>query len=79
MYFLATLDVEAGKFFIYALFIYTSTICITALYRMFAALSPSIDDAVRFSGLALNVLVVFTGYIIPKTQLLNQYIWFGWL
>jgi ABC-type multidrug transport system permease subunit len=50
VYFLAQLDVDAGKFFIYLLFVYTATICLTALYRMFAALSPTIDDAVRFGG-----------------------------
>jgi ATP-binding cassette subfamily G (WHITE) protein 2 (SNQ2) len=79
MYFMQGLDVDPGKFFIYFLFIYTTTFCITALYRMFAALSPTIDDAVRFSGLALNLLIIYTGYVIPKPQLLGQYIWFGWL
>ena len=56
-YFLTGLDVDVSKFWIYFLFIYTTTICITALYRMFAALSPAIDDAVRFSGIALNLLM----------------------
>ncbi|TKX24802.1 brefeldin A resistance protein-1 [Elsinoe australis] len=79
MYFMNSLDVDVSKFWIYIVFIYTTTICITALYRMFAALSPTIDDAVRFSGIALNLLVIYTGYVIPKTQLLSKYIWFGWL
>ena len=79
MYFMTGLDVDVSKFFIYFLFIFISTFCVTALYRMFAALSPTIDDAVRFAGLALNLLVIFTGYVIPKTQLLSDYIWFGWL
>jgi len=57
MYFITGLDVDASKFFIYFLFIYTTTICITALYRMFAALSPVIDDAVRFSGIGLNLMM----------------------
>lgn len=46
---------------------------------MFASLSPTIDDAVRFSGIALNLLVIYTGYVIPKPQLIGDYIWFGWL
>lgn len=79
MYFMTNLDVDAGKFWIYFLFVYTNTICITALYRMFASLSPTIDDAVRFSGIALNLLIIYTGYVIPKTQLLGDYIWFGWI
>ncbi|KAF2854541.1 ABC transporter-like protein [Plenodomus tracheiphilus IPT5] len=79
MYFMTGLDVDVSKFFIYFLFIYITTFCITTMYRMFAALSPTIDDAVRFAGLALNLLVIYTGYVISKTQLLSEYIWFGWL
>lgn len=79
VYFITGLDVNVSKFFIYTLFVYTTTICITALYRMFAAISPEIDTAVRFSGLALNLLIVYTGYVIPKPQLLSQKIWFGWI
>ncbi|KFA55675.1 hypothetical protein S40293_05291 [Stachybotrys chartarum IBT 40293] len=79
MYFMTGLDVDAGKFWIYMLFVYTTTIMITALYRMFASLSPEIDTAVRFSGISLNLLIIYTGYVIPKIQLLSDYIWFGWL
>ncbi|KAI4142036.1 MAG: hypothetical protein L6R39_005108, partial [Caloplaca ligustica] len=79
MYFMTNLDVDVSKFFIYELFVYLTTICITALYRMFAALSPTIDDAVRFSGTALNLLIIYTGYVIAKPELLRQKIWFGWL
>ncbi|RMZ87063.1 hypothetical protein DV736_g5713, partial [Chaetothyriales sp. CBS 134916] len=79
LYWMSNLAVDAGKFFIYLLFVYITTICMTALYRMFAALSPTIDDAVRFSGLALNLLIVFVGYVIPKRTLTSDVIWFGWL
>ncbi|KAI0835702.1 ABC-2 type transporter-domain-containing protein [Hypoxylon sp. FL0890] len=79
MYFMTNLDVDVSKFWIYMLFVYTTTIMITAMYRMFASLSPEINTAVRFSSLALNLLVIYTGYVLPKTQLLNEYIWFGWL
>ncbi|KAI0905253.1 ABC-2 type transporter-domain-containing protein [Ustulina deusta] len=79
MYFLTNLDRDVSKFWIYLLFVYTTTILVTALYRMFASISPEIDTAVRFSGIALNILIIYTGYVIPKTQLLGRYIWFGWL
>ena len=79
MYFMTGLDVTASKYFIYFLFVYTTTICITALYRMFAALSPTIDDAVRFAGTGLNLLIIYTGYAIPKPTLLHSKIWFGWI
>ncbi|KAK4866668.1 hypothetical protein LT330_008221 [Penicillium expansum] len=79
VYFMSGLDVTASKFFIYFLFVYTTTFCVTSLYRMFAALSPSIDDAVRFSGIALNLLILYVGYVIPKQTLIQDSIWFGWL
>ena len=79
MYFLGGLDVDASKFFIYFLFVYITTFNLTALYRMFAALSPTINDAVRFAGIAFNLLVIYTGYVIAKPQLLHQKIWFGWI
>ncbi|KAJ5667477.1 ABC multidrug transporter atrF [Penicillium longicatenatum] len=79
VYFMAGLDVTASQFFIYFLFVYTTTFCITSMYRMFAALSPTIDDAVRFAGIALNLLILYVGYVIPKQTLINSSIWFGWL
>ncbi|KAJ5180249.1 ABC multidrug transporter atrF [Penicillium capsulatum] len=79
VYFMCGLDVTASKFFIYFLFVYTTTFCITSMYRMFAALSPTIDDAVRFAGIALNLLILFVGYVIPKQTLVHDSIWFGWL
>lgn len=79
MYFLTNLDRDVSKFWIYLLFVYTTTLLMTALYRMFASISPEIDTAVRFSGIALNIMLIYTGYVIPKTQLLGKYIWFGWI
>lgn len=78
-YFMYELDVTASKFWIYTLFVYTCTIMLTALYRMFASVSGAIDDAVRFSGIALNLLIIFTGYVIPRPELLQDKIWFGWI
>lgn len=52
MYFLTNLDVDVSEFFIFELFVYTTTVCTTALYRIFVALALTIDDAVRFAGIA---------------------------
>ncbi|KAH6623992.1 ABC-2 type transporter-domain-containing protein [Chaetomium sp. MPI-SDFR-AT-0129] len=79
LFFMTGLDLHPGKFFIQLLFMYATTFCITAMYRMLAAMSPTMDDAVRFSGMALNLLAIFTGYVISKPVLLSQKIWFGWI
>jgi len=79
VYFMTGLDLDAGKFFIYLLFVFTTTFCFTALYRALASLSPTMDDAVRFSGISLNILIIYTGYVITKPVLLSEKIWFGWI
>ena len=75
MYFMSGLLRQAGNFFIYLLFVYVTTLTVTAYYRMMAAVSPTIDDAVRFAGLGFSLMVVYTGYAIPKPTLLAEKVW----
>lgn len=46
---------------------------------MFAAVSPSFDEAIRYSVLVLNIMVVYAGYVLSKTQMLASIPWFGWI
>ncbi|KAF3356308.1 hypothetical protein VdG1_06402 [Verticillium dahliae VDG1] len=77
-YFLAKFDVEAGKFFVYMLLVYVATLCLTTMYRMFAALSSTVDDAIRFVSVFLNIMFILTGYVIPRSTLMSDSPWFGW-
>ncbi|KAK0375142.1 ABC-2 type transporter [Colletotrichum limetticola] len=79
VYFLAQFDVDASKFWIYTLIVYTATFCLTTMYRMFASLSSTVDDSIRFVGVVLNIMFIMTGYVIPKPNLLSDAIWFGWI
>ncbi|KAK2007669.1 ABC-2 type transporter [Colletotrichum eremochloae] len=79
VYFLSRFDVDAAKFWIYTLFVYTATFCLTTMYRMFSSLSSTVDDSVRFVGVVLNIMFILAGYVIPKPALLNDSIWFGWI
>ena len=79
IYFLGSLQRSASQFFIFLLFVYLSTFNLTALYRMFASISPSFDEAIRYSGLVLNIFVVYAGYVLSKSQMLSSVPWFGWI
>ncbi|ORY86958.1 ABC drug exporter AtrF [Protomyces lactucae-debilis] len=84
MYFLGSLQRTASQYFIFLLFVYTSTLNLLALYRLFAALSPTFDNAIRYAGLILNAMAIYAGYVINKTQMLTSASkggvpWFGWL
>ncbi|KAI1840569.1 hypothetical protein JX266_013233 [Neoarthrinium moseri] len=79
VYFMTGLDLVPAKFFTYLLLSYTTTICFTTMYRMMAAISHTMDDAVRFCGSLLNILLIYAGYVIERPILLKQKIWFGWI
>jgi ABC-type multidrug transport system permease subunit len=68
VYFMANLKRDAGAFFIFYLYTFLSAYNLTALYRFLSALSPTFNEAIRFSVLALNVIVVFLGYVIHRPQ-----------
>ena len=68
-----------GAFFTFFIFIYTVTIELTALYRMFASFSPTYEVAVRYCGLTLLIYIVFGGYTLPLKALMADAPWFGWL
>lgn len=50
-YFLAQYQFDAGKFWTYFLFVYTGGFTLTALYRMLAAFSNTVDDAILYVGI----------------------------
>jgi ATP-binding cassette, subfamily G (WHITE), member 2, SNQ2 len=68
IYFMANLRHDAGAFFIFYLYTFLSAYNLTALYRMLSAVSPTFNEAIRFSVLALNVILVFVGYVIHRPQ-----------
>ncbi|TIC28832.1 ABC multidrug transporter [Wallemia mellicola] len=76
VYFLASLQYEAGKFWIYYLFVYSSAFALTQFYRAVSALSPTFNEGLRFSVAAFNIAVVFVGYVIPRMDMPS---WFKWI
>jgi ATP-binding cassette subfamily G (WHITE) protein 2 (SNQ2) len=79
IYFLGKFDVVASKFWIWFLFVFVTTFTLTSMYRMWASISGNINDAVRFVGFVLNLLFLYGGYIVPRTQLMSNSPWFGWI
>lgn len=80
MYFMVGFQLDAGKFFVYYLFVYLATFMLTQFYRMFVAFSPHFDEAIRLAGTGLNVMILFAGYLIPKQSMISKIPWFGaWL
>ncbi|OAL47624.1 ABC-transporter [Pyrenochaeta sp. DS3sAY3a] len=76
VYFLANLKREAGAFFLFTVFIFLTTVIMTAWFRIVAALASTVDSALAFAGLSMIPLALYGGYVIPRP---SMHPWFKWI
>ena len=76
VYFMANLQRTASQFFISLLILWVLTMTMYAFFRAIGALVSSLDVATRITGVAIQALVVYTGYLIPPG---SMHPWFKWL
>lgn len=75
-YFLPMFNETPGQFFTFFLFALLTTTCNALLFQMIAAFSPTIEAANAVAGLALMILFVYAGFLIPVPLMK---VWFKWL
>ncbi|OCK97384.1 uncharacterized protein K441DRAFT_606404 [Cenococcum geophilum 1.58] len=75
-YFLTRLQLDPGKFFIFFLTLFISTVNFSNLLRMFAYYVGTLDDCFRYGGFSCTVLLLFAGFLIPAK---DMRLYFGWL
>ena len=71
VYFMTDLSRTPSQFFISFLFLFMLTMTMYAFFRAIGALSGSLDNATRVTGVAIQALVVYTGYLIPYVKALG--------
>ncbi|KAI6304094.1 hypothetical protein MCOR22_000612 [Pyricularia oryzae] len=76
IYFMSHLARTASQYFIANLILWLVTMTTYSFFRAISAWCGTLDVATRFTGLAVQILVVYTGYLIPPT---SMPVWFGWL
>jgi ATP-binding cassette, subfamily G (WHITE), member 2, SNQ2 len=76
VYFMAGLARTPSQFFISELYLWVTTMTMYAFFRAVGALNKSLDNATRITGVAIQALIVYTGYLIPPTKM---HPWFKWL
>ncbi|KAI5455964.1 ABC-2 type transporter-domain-containing protein [Mariannaea sp. PMI_226] len=76
IYFMANLSRTASQFFIATLILWLVTMVTYAFFRAISAWCKTLDIATRFTGVAIQILVVYTGYLIPPS---SMHPWFSWL
>ncbi|KAI6354773.1 hypothetical protein MCOR25_008459 [Pyricularia grisea] len=76
IYWMSHLARTASQYFIANLILWLVTMTTYSFFRAISAWCGTLDVATRFTGLAVQILVVYTGYLIPPT---SMPVWFGWL
>ncbi|ERF76616.1 hypothetical protein EPUS_04436 [Endocarpon pusillum Z07020] len=76
VYFMSGLARTPSQFFISELILWVSTMTMYAFFRAVGALNKSLDNATRITGVAIQALIVYTGYLIPP---MKMHPWFKWL
>ena len=76
IYFMSNLARTASQFFIATLILWLVTMVTYAFFRSLSAWCKTLDVATRFTGVAIQILVVYTGYLIPPS---SMHPWFSWL
>ncbi|TDZ32326.1 Brefeldin A resistance protein [Colletotrichum spinosum] len=76
IYWMSNLARTASQFFIATLILWLVTMVTYAFFRAISAWCKTLDDATRFTGVSVQILVVYTGYLIPPSSMRP---WFGWL
>ncbi|OCL11732.1 hypothetical protein AOQ84DRAFT_386625 [Glonium stellatum] len=79
VYFMANLQRTASQFFISLLFLWILTMTMYAFFRSIGALVGSLDVATRITGVAIQALVVYTGYLIPPRKMHPWFSWIRWI
>ncbi|KAH8730783.1 ABC-2 type transporter-domain-containing protein [Phaeosphaeriaceae sp. PMI808] len=76
VYLMANLQRSASQFFISILFLWIIAMTMYAFFRAIGVLVGSLDIATRITGVAVQAVVVYTGYLIPPSKM---HPWFSWL
>ncbi|KAG0215682.1 hypothetical protein BGX28_008928 [Mortierella sp. GBA30] len=79
LYFMAGLQRTFVKWLLFCMILILCALCMTAFFRMWAALSPTFDAASRNSGLLLLAMILYSGYMIPYQKMHPWFIWIFWI
>lgn len=79
LYFMVGLQASASQFFTFFLFIFTMALVMKAMFRCVAAAFGDPAPAQTIAGLVLLMLVLYTGYTIPKPSMIGALKWISYI
>ncbi|KAF8699335.1 ABC transporter, partial [Rhizoctonia solani] len=79
LYWMTGLQKDAAKFFIFLLFTFLMTLTMKAFFRALAASFARESTAQAVAGIGTLILVLYTGYTIPKPTMIGALKWLTYI
>ncbi|KAE8410787.1 ABC-2 type transporter-domain-containing protein [Aspergillus pseudocaelatus] len=79
LYFMSNLARTPSQFFINLLFVCQATLTMSSVLHAVASWLPSLDHATRVTGFAVQLAVMYTGYLLPPWKQPGWLKWLQWL
>ncbi|RPB00590.1 putative ABC transporter [Choiromyces venosus 120613-1] len=79
VYFMTGLQRTASQFLISLLIVFVLTASMYSFFRMIGAFSASLDVATRITGVSIQALVFYTGYLVPPSSMHPWLSWIRWI
>lgn len=76
LYFMTGLGPTASQFFIFFLFVFTTTMAMSMVFRTIAAATKTLVQALAVSGFLVLTLVTYAGFVLPVPSMPP---WFAWI
>lgn len=76
---MSNLGRTASQFFISLLILWAITMNMYAFFRAIGAMVKSLDVATPITGISIQILIVYTGYLIPPTKMRPWFKWLMWI
>ncbi|KAH6950983.1 ABC-2 type transporter-domain-containing protein [Fusarium avenaceum] len=70
---------EAGAFFIFLSSVFLCAMGFTASYRVFGAMSPQLEVALRYCGVYLIIAIACGGYVRSVDRMIADVPWVSWM
>ncbi|KAJ6151805.1 hypothetical protein N7470_006933 [Penicillium chermesinum] len=76
LYFMSSLQHNAGRFFTFWIIVISQTLCFIQMFRAVGAICRKFGNASKISGFLSTVFFVYGGYLIPFHKM---HVWFRWI
>jgi ABC-type multidrug transport system ATPase subunit/ABC-type multidrug transport system permease subunit len=79
VYWMCGFVASAGTFLLYELLVFQTLMAFAAWYFFMAAVTPDMHIAKPVSMMSIFTFVAFAGFVIPKNQIPDYFVWIYWL